>query len=67
MEATTTAVLVYIGNSRWTSTGHNHALHIADEKRQPICGKKYKNGALDVYNGSLDEITCAECLKTIKK
>lgn len=57
--------LLYIGNSRWTSNGRNHAVHIAGNNRKPLCGKEYKNGALDVYESKweywVDEVTCQRC------
>lgn len=55
-------LLVYIGCSGWTSAGRNHAKHIAGKDRKPICGKEYKGGALDVYEGELSDITCGRCL-----
>jgi hypothetical protein len=60
-------MLLYVGNSRWTSAGRNHAVHIADENRRPLCAKEYKNGALDVWEGSIDEVTCHDCLRIIAK
>ena len=57
----TCRALLYIGNSRWTGAGRNHAVHLANTDRQAYCGKEYKNGALDVYEGNLWEITCGEC------
>lgn len=55
-------ILIYIGCSRWTSYGRNHAKHIAGKNRIPLCGKQYKGGALDVYHGYLSDITCNLCL-----
>jgi len=55
-------ILIYIGCSRWTSANRNHAKHIADEDRRPLCGKTYKGGALNVYEGDLSEVTCKKCL-----
>ena len=56
---------LYIGNSRWTNPNRGMAVHIANENREPLCGKSYKNGALDVYKSGwdywVDEVTCKVC------
>lgn len=56
-------ILIYIGCSRWTSANRNHAKHIAGDDRMPICGRQYKSGALDVFEGDISEVTCKKCLK----
>lgn len=54
-------VLLYTGCSSWTSAGRNHAVHIADDERRPLCGKSYKGGALDVWEGKETDVTCKKC------
>lgn len=54
--------MIYIGNSKWTSSGRNHAWHICNNERNPICGKQYSNGALDVFEGDIAQITCQACI-----
>lgn len=61
------SILLYTGCSRWTSSGRNHAVHIANENRQPLCGKKYENGATDVYDGYIHSVTCEKCQKKYLK
>ena len=61
-------VLVYIGNSKWTNANRNHAIHIANETtRKPLCGKEYKNGALDVFETDIKEVTCKKCLNLLSR
>lgn len=54
-------VLLYTGCSRWTSANRKHSIHIANEDRQPLCGKKYENGATDIREGLMDDSTCYKC------
>lgn len=57
--------MLYLGNSKWTSANRNMAVHIANTNREPLCGKQYKNGALDIYKSTweywVDEVTCEKC------
>ena len=60
-------MLLYIGNSRWTNSSKGHAVHICGADRRPLCGKSYRYGALDVYEGALEEVTCSKCkIKTMQ-
>jgi hypothetical protein len=56
-------MLLYTGNSSWTSANINPCpiVHIAD-KDKPLCGKSYKNGVLDIWEGNEKEVTCQKCL-----
>jgi hypothetical protein len=55
---------IYIGCSRWTNPSRPMARHI-EEDGQALCGKQYKAGALDVYDGKIEEVTCQKCLRLI--
>lgn len=54
-------MLLYKGNSRWTNASKSQAVHICNPDRRPLCGKSYKNGVLDVWDGELNEVTCLKC------
>ena len=58
-------MLLYIGNSRWTSANRNHAVHICGTDRRPLCGKRYQNGVLDVFEGEMKEVTCDKCKRIL--
>ena len=58
---------VYVGCSKWTNSNRPMAKHIATETGQPLCGKTYKNGALDRYPLRLQEISCTKCFNKFKK
>lgn len=60
-------MLLFKGNSRWTNANRNHAIHAANNDRLPVCGKKYRNGALDVWEGEFSQVTCWKCYKIIQK
>jgi len=60
-------IILYTGCSKWTNPNRSHAIHIADENREPICGKKYSNGASDIWNGEKEKVTCLKCKKLIQK
>lgn len=60
-------MLLYKGNSGWTSAGRNHAVHVAGPDRRPLCGKSYKNGSLEIWDGEENEVTCDKCKKIVAK
>jgi len=57
----------YTGNSRWTNSMRGHAVHLAELGQNPLCGKKYQNGASDRPDFNLSEVTCLKCLKIYNK
>jgi hypothetical protein len=57
-------MLLYTGNSLWTGANINPCpiVHIADKDKRPLCGKSYKDGDLDIWEGNEKEVTCQKCL-----
>lgn len=53
------------GSSRWVSQNRNMAKHIYLAGRA-LCGKRYKNGWNDVWNGTPEEVTCQRCLQVLR-
>ena len=60
-------MLIYIGNSRWTNSGRCMAKHACNEDRQALCGKGYRNGVLEIYEGKKTDITCDKCKRLVRK
>jgi hypothetical protein len=58
-------MLLYTGNSLWTGANINPCpiVHIADKDKRPLCGKSYKDGDLDIWEGNEKEVTCQKCLR----
>lgn len=54
-------VTIYIGCSRWTSANRGNARHIAGDNGEPLCGKKFENGANDRYEADISEVSCNRC------
>ena len=57
----------WVGCSRWTSAGRNHAVHIAEADGGPICKKLYRGGTLRREPFNISAVTCKRCKMIFKK